>query len=40
MATGSLFIVDWKIILRRLKGMFLTLGQAAAVGENTLSDLL
>jgi hypothetical protein len=41
MVTGILFIVYWKVIVRRLKRMFPTLlGQAAAVGENTLSNLL
>ena len=38
-ATGSLFIVFGKIIFRRLEGMFMALGHAAAVGENTLPNL-
>lgn len=38
MVTGSLFIICWRISLRRLEGMFV-LGKAAAVGENTLLNL-
>ena len=40
MATGSLFIVLWNITIGRLEGVFVALGQAAAVGENALPGFL
>jgi hypothetical protein len=36
---GSLFVVDWRISLRRLERMFVVPGQAAAVSENSLLNL-
>ena len=39
MLTGSLFIINQNITLRRLEGMFVALSQAAAVSENTLPNM-
>ena len=38
-ATGSLFVVDRRIIRRRLEHMSVAPGSAAAVSENSLPDL-
>lgn len=40
MATGSLFIVQRNITIRRLESVLVALGQVAAVSENTLPDFL
>jgi hypothetical protein len=38
-AAGPLFVVYRKITLRRLEGVFVALGQAAAAGENPLHNM-